>query len=91
MLQALPLASTTVAEEVTLIIPLGLLLITLAWAHWVLFVRGAGREPTVTRPTEPPRSRSAGAPPGTASESSGAPPGSASESSGPPPGSASSG
>ena len=78
MLEALPLASTTIAEEVTLIIPLGLLLITLAWAHWVLFGRGERREPTVPPPTEPPRSESSSAPPGSASHSSSAPPGSAS-------------
>lgn len=44
MLDAHPLASILVAEEVTLIIPLGLLLLTLFWAHWALFRRGRRRD-----------------------------------------------
>ena len=32
-----PLANLTVAEQVTLIVPLGLVLLTLAWAGWLLF------------------------------------------------------
>jgi hypothetical protein len=32
----LPLADATVADEVTLIIPLGLLLLTLLWLGWML-------------------------------------------------------
>ena len=43
MLDALPLAvDLTVAREVTLIIPLGLVLLTAAWAAWLLFGRGSG-------------------------------------------------
>lgn len=33
----LPLADSTIADEVTLIIPLGLLLLTLLWLGWQLY------------------------------------------------------
>ena len=34
-----PLANLTVAEELTLIVPLGLLLLTLLWAGWLVLRR----------------------------------------------------
>ncbi len=39
MLDALPLANT-LANELTLIIPIGLFLLTLAWLGWLLHGRG---------------------------------------------------
>jgi hypothetical protein len=35
----LPLASVSVAEDVTLIMPLGLLLVTIGWVGWALHRR----------------------------------------------------
>jgi hypothetical protein len=39
MLEAAALANATVANEVTLIIPLGLLLLTLIWLGWIIHGR----------------------------------------------------
>lgn len=36
MLSALVLASDTIAEELTLIVPLGLMLLTIAWVIWMI-------------------------------------------------------
>jgi hypothetical protein len=43
MLDALVLADATVARELTLIVPLGLLLLTLAWVCWLLYRRYGSR------------------------------------------------
>ncbi len=43
MLDLLPVANLTVAEEVTLIVPLGLLLLTLLWVGWLLYRRERAR------------------------------------------------
>ena len=37
------LADSTVAGEITLIVPLGLLVLTLAWWGWMVGRRGGGR------------------------------------------------
>lgn len=34
-----PLATTTVAEVISLVIPLGLLLLTMAWLGWQIHLR----------------------------------------------------
>jgi hypothetical protein len=39
MLDALVLADATLARELTLIVPLGLLVLTLLWAGWLLHKR----------------------------------------------------
>jgi len=36
MLSALVLASDTIAEELTLIVPLGLMLLTILWVLWMI-------------------------------------------------------
>lgn len=40
MLSALVLASDTIAEELTLIVPLGLLLLTILWVVWMIRKQG---------------------------------------------------
>lgn len=43
MLSALVLASDTIAEELTLIVPLGLLLLTLVWVIWMIRRQGRAK------------------------------------------------
>lgn len=59
MSEALLVANVTVAEEVTLIIPLGLLLLTLIWLGWQIHgrdrTRGRAAREEVPRDAEAPR------------------------------------